>query len=46
MLTPHPGNLFYLADGRVALLDCGMNRATRPPHPTDFDGDVVGDREY
>ncbi|GAB4146154.1 MAG: AarF/ABC1/UbiB kinase family protein [Cyanobacteria bacterium J069] len=21
---PHPGNLFYLADGRVALLDCGM----------------------
>ena len=21
---PHPGNLFYLADGRLALLDCGM----------------------
>ncbi|ARV58359.1 ABC transporter [Nostocales cyanobacterium HT-58-2] len=21
---PHPGNLFYLKDGRVALLDCGM----------------------
>ena len=21
---PHPGNLFYLADGRIALLDCGM----------------------
>lgn len=21
---PHPGNLFYLEDGRVALLDCGM----------------------
>jgi ubiquinone biosynthesis protein len=21
---PHPGNLFYLIDGRVALLDCGM----------------------
>jgi predicted unusual protein kinase regulating ubiquinone biosynthesis (AarF/ABC1/UbiB family) len=21
---PHPGNLFYLTDGRVALLDCGM----------------------
>jgi ubiquinone biosynthesis protein len=21
---PHPGNLFYLYDGRVALLDCGM----------------------
>ncbi len=21
---PHPGNLFYLQDGRVALLDCGM----------------------
>jgi ubiquinone biosynthesis protein len=21
---PHPGNIFYLADGRVALLDCGM----------------------
>ncbi|NJN86338.1 MAG: AarF/ABC1/UbiB kinase family protein [Leptolyngbyaceae cyanobacterium SL_7_1] len=21
---PHPGNLFYLADGRVGLLDCGM----------------------
>jgi predicted unusual protein kinase regulating ubiquinone biosynthesis (AarF/ABC1/UbiB family) len=32
---PHPGNLYYLNDGRVALLDCGMmgrlspqNRAT------------------
>ena len=21
---PHPGNLFYLKDGRIALLDCGM----------------------
>ena len=21
---PHPGNLFYLKDGRVAILDCGM----------------------
>ncbi len=21
---PHPGNLFYLDDGRVALLDCGL----------------------
>jgi predicted unusual protein kinase regulating ubiquinone biosynthesis (AarF/ABC1/UbiB family) len=21
---PHPGNIFYLNDGRVALLDCGM----------------------
>jgi ubiquinone biosynthesis protein len=21
---PHPGNLFYLEDGRVALLDCGL----------------------
>ena len=21
---PHPGNLFYLADGRIAILDCGM----------------------
>jgi ubiquinone biosynthesis protein len=21
---PHPGNLFYLHDGRVAVLDCGM----------------------
>jgi len=21
---PHPGNLFYLQDGRLALLDCGM----------------------
>ena len=21
---PHPGNLFYLRDGRLALLDCGM----------------------
>ena len=21
---PHPGNIFYLEDGRVALLDCGM----------------------
>ncbi len=21
---PHPGNLFYLRDGRAALLDCGM----------------------
>jgi ubiquinone biosynthesis protein len=21
---PHPGNIFFLKDGRVALLDCGM----------------------
>ncbi|MEB3883960.1 AarF/ABC1/UbiB kinase family protein [Lyngbya sp. CCY1209] len=21
---PHPGNIFYLRDGRVAILDCGM----------------------
>jgi ubiquinone biosynthesis protein len=21
---PHPGNLFYLVDGRIAILDCGM----------------------
>jgi ubiquinone biosynthesis protein len=21
---PHPGNLFYMQDGRVAILDCGM----------------------
>ncbi|MGB8698285.1 MAG: AarF/ABC1/UbiB kinase family protein [Thermosynechococcaceae cyanobacterium] len=21
---PHPGNLFYLTDGRIAILDCGM----------------------
>lgn len=21
---PHPGNIFYLEDGRVALIDCGM----------------------
>jgi len=21
---PHPGNIFYLRDGRIALLDCGM----------------------
>ncbi|ACK71353.1 ABC-1 domain protein [Gloeothece citriformis PCC 7424] len=21
---PHPGNIFYLKDGRVALIDCGM----------------------
>lgn len=21
---PHPGNLFYLKDGRVAIIDCGM----------------------
>lgn len=21
---PHPGNLFYLDDGRIALIDCGM----------------------
>ncbi|CEJ46554.1 ABC1 kinase family protein [Umezakia ovalisporum] len=21
---PHPGNLFYLVDGRIGLLDCGM----------------------
>lgn len=21
---PHPGNLFYLSDGRIAIIDCGM----------------------
>lgn len=21
---PHPGNLFYLTDGRIAIIDCGM----------------------
>lgn len=27
---PHPGNLFYLDDGRVALLDCGMSGRLDP----------------
>ena len=27
---PHPGNLFYLHDGRVALLDCGMTGRLDP----------------
>jgi ubiquinone biosynthesis protein len=27
---PHPGNLFYLSDGRVALLDCGMTGRLDP----------------
>ena len=25
---PHPGNIFYLDDGRVALLDCEIGRAS------------------
>ncbi len=29
---PHPGNLFYLRDGRVALLDCGMVEDLIPAH--------------
>ncbi|NEQ30762.1 MAG: AarF/ABC1/UbiB kinase family protein [Leptolyngbya sp. SIO4C5] len=27
---PHPGNLFYLDDGRVAILDCGMMGRMNP----------------
>jgi len=27
---PHPGNLFYLKDGRVAVLDCGMMGSMDP----------------
>jgi predicted unusual protein kinase regulating ubiquinone biosynthesis (AarF/ABC1/UbiB family) len=27
---PHPGNIFYLKDGRVGLLDCGMVGALNP----------------
>jgi ubiquinone biosynthesis protein len=27
---PHPGNIFYLNDGRVALLDCGMVGVMNP----------------
>lgn len=27
---PHPGNLFYLNDGRVAILDCGMMGTLNP----------------
>jgi predicted unusual protein kinase regulating ubiquinone biosynthesis (AarF/ABC1/UbiB family) len=27
---PHPGNIFYLDDGRVALLDCGMVGTMNP----------------
>jgi len=33
---PHPGSLFYLRDGRVALLDCGMVGGL-DPHAADFD---------
>ena len=27
---PHPGNLFYLRDGRIAILDCGMMGSLDP----------------
>ncbi|RMG14706.1 MAG: AarF/ABC1/UbiB kinase family protein [Cyanobacteria bacterium J055] len=27
---PHPGNIFYLKDGRLALLDCGMTGTLDP----------------
>ncbi|NER32183.1 MAG: AarF/ABC1/UbiB kinase family protein, partial [Symploca sp. SIO1C4] len=27
---PHPGNIFYLSDGRVAILDCGMMGSLDP----------------
>ncbi|MFN9818477.1 MAG: ABC1 kinase family protein [Pseudanabaena sp.] len=27
---PHPGNLFYLQDGRAAILDCGMMGTLNP----------------
>jgi predicted unusual protein kinase regulating ubiquinone biosynthesis (AarF/ABC1/UbiB family) len=27
---PHPGNLFYLSDGRVGILDCGMMGVLNP----------------
>ncbi|MEO1133622.1 MAG: AarF/ABC1/UbiB kinase family protein [Cyanobacteria bacterium J06639_1] len=27
---PHPGNLFYLGEGRVAILDCGMMGSLDP----------------
>jgi predicted unusual protein kinase regulating ubiquinone biosynthesis (AarF/ABC1/UbiB family) len=27
---PHPGNLFYLRDGRAAILDCGMMGTLNP----------------
>ena len=27
---PHPGNIFYLSDGRLALLDCGMRGRLYP----------------
>ncbi|NET32529.1 MAG: AarF/ABC1/UbiB kinase family protein [Cyanothece sp. SIO1E1] len=27
---PHPGNIFYLSDGRVAVLDCGMMGSLDP----------------
>jgi ubiquinone biosynthesis protein len=27
---PHPGNLFYLVDGRLAILDCGMTGRLDP----------------
>jgi len=42
MLIPHPGNLFYLRDGRVALLDCGMV-GRLDPHAADFDRNAIGD---
>lgn len=27
---PHPGNLFYLNDGRIGILDCGMTGVLNP----------------
>jgi ubiquinone biosynthesis protein len=27
---PHPGNLFYLQDGRIGVLDCGMTGVLNP----------------
>lgn len=27
---PHPGNLFYLRDGRIGVLDCGMTGVLNP----------------
>jgi ubiquinone biosynthesis protein len=27
---PHPGNLFYLSDGRIGILDCGMMGVLNP----------------
>ncbi|NER79530.1 MAG: AarF/ABC1/UbiB kinase family protein [Leptolyngbya sp. SIO1D8] len=31
---PHPGNIFFLKDGRVALLDCGMMGRLTPHNRT------------